>query len=190
MPSGSVGDDKPVLQYGSDAYRALRDIVLDGVLLDDMCYCADYLHTYEIESFNALRLKYSPKRSAFSYATMVTTSMVAALDHNYHLRRQYRVKGDGTPMLHRKFNPRTKREYVSGVKQVKDFPYVQPTLALVHKFAGAPDSVPAEFTSADFDPATIAPTIRGLAATDTPSSILLEQQVSRFADVLQNTDLL
>ena len=183
MPEGTVSDDKPLIQYGSDAYNALKDIVLDAKLMDEMCYCADYMHTYKIESFNSLRLKYLSKRTAFSYSSMVTASMVAALDYNYHLKRDYRVKEDGTPLLHRKFNPRSKRLFVSNVKQAKDYPYVPAILALVRKFATNPECVPEMVRMADFDPATIAPTIRGLAETNTPSLELLKEHVSRFSSL-------
>lgn len=180
LAEGTVGDDKPVLIYGSDAYRALKDIVFDGTLLDEMCYCADYLHTYEIESFNALRLKYSPKRTAFDYHCMVTSGMVATLDHNFHLRRQYRMKADGSPMLHRKFNSRTKREFVTVVKEDKHYPYVPAVRALVRHFCEVPEDVPASVRESDFNPVTIAPTIRGLAATNKPTLELFKQQISRF----------
>lgn len=181
MAEGTVGEDKPVLSVRSDAFRVLKAIVFDERLLKDMCLCADYLHTSEVEAFNSLRLKYLPKRTAFTYESMVLASMIASMDHNYHLRRSYSFKADGTPMVHRKYNPRTKREFVALVKDKKNFPHLQSILALVRKFATAPNTVPDRFAAIDFCPTTIAPTIRGMAATNVSSATLLEQQKSRFS---------
>jgi hypothetical protein len=110
---------------------------------------------------------------------MNTAAMVVTLDHNYHLRRQYRVSADGLPLLHKGYNARTKHEFVRGVKEVKTYPYVEPILALAQQFAFNPNSVPTEFESESFNPQTIAPTVR--AVTSTPSQQLLTEHHSRFA---------
>ena len=181
MAEGTVGEDKSVLAFGGDAYLALRAIVMDDHLLNDMCLCVDYLHTSEVEAFNSLRLKYLPKRTAFTYTSMVLASMVAAMDHNYHLRRQYSVKANGTPLVHRKFNPRSKQDFVSFVKEAKNFPHVLAILALVRKFAMVPQTVPEQFAAVDFVPTSIAPTIRRMTAASASSATLLSKQTSRFS---------
>jgi hypothetical protein len=43
MAEGSVGDDKPILPYKSDAWHALKNIVDDESLLKEMSFFADYL---------------------------------------------------------------------------------------------------------------------------------------------------
>jgi hypothetical protein len=110
---------------------------------------------------------------------MNAAAMVATLDHNYHLRRQYRVSADGVPLLHKGYNPRTKHEFVRGVKEVKTYPYVEPILALAQQFAFNPASVPAEFKTESFNPLEIAPTVR--AVTSTSSHQLFTEHHSRFA---------
>jgi hypothetical protein len=43
IPEGTVGDEKPIIPYKSDAWRILHEIVFDDSLLKDMSYCCDYL---------------------------------------------------------------------------------------------------------------------------------------------------
>ena len=114
--------------------------------------------------------------------------MVSALDHNYHLRRQFRVSADGTPLLHKNYSARTKREFVRGVKEVKTYPYIEPLLALATEFACNPALVPAAYrTAAAFDPKSIAPTIRPIAST---SSAQLLQQHHYYTEVSLKSSLM
>ena len=43
IPEGSVGDGKPIVTAGSDAWRALHEIVTDATLLKEMTLCCDYM---------------------------------------------------------------------------------------------------------------------------------------------------
>jgi hypothetical protein len=43
IQEGLFADEKPIIPFNCDAWRALRDIVLDDKLLKDMTHCCDYL---------------------------------------------------------------------------------------------------------------------------------------------------
>jgi hypothetical protein len=137
-----------------------------------------FRHTYDVESLNALRLSYLPKRTSFRFEAMEAKSLLVLLDHNFHLHRKYKTHANGFPQLHRKFNSKSKKECVRGVKENKSYPYIGPLVALTECFAinGATQ----QFLNASFDPTTLAPTIRGQSFQSTSSTNLLAQHISRF----------
>ena len=125
-----------------------------------------------------MRLKYLPKRTAFSYPVMNVGAMVAVLDYNYHLRRQYKMKSDGKLQLHKGYNPRSRKEFVRGTKTAKMYPYIGPIVRLAEHFAAHPTTVPVEYRKSDFDPSQLAPTIRPIQSQS--SVELFNEHKSRF----------
>jgi len=105
-------------------------------------------------------------------------AMVAVLDYNYHLRRQYQMKSDGELQLHKGYNSRSRKEFVRGTKTAKTYPYIRPIVRLAEHFAAHPTTVPAEYLKSDFDPSELAPTIRPIQSRS--SVELFKEHKSRF----------
>ena len=135
-------------------------------------------HTFDVESVNALRLSYLPKRTSFGFEAMEARGKLVVLDHNFHLHRGYKRFADGTPQLHRSYNSRSKKERACLVKESKHYPYIEPIVQLAMHFAL--HGTPAHLCGPSFDPKKIAPTIRGPGFVSTPTQALLEKHVSRF----------
>ena len=67
----------------SVAYAALKKIVLDKRLLNDLKYLTDFNHTGTLEVYHSLYNKYSSKRWHFSYPGMIARAQLAVLDFNF-----------------------------------------------------------------------------------------------------------
>lgn len=60
--------------------------------------------------------------------------ILAALDHNLHLKRKTLSRQDGSTRYHRKWSPRSKRWYVSERKEEKDYKYHAALMARLFMF--------------------------------------------------------
>ncbi len=116
---------------------------------------------------------------------MDASSMIAALDYNYHVRRQYKEREGSVDcdayskyMYHRKYNPRTKRECAAPVKYAKTYPYAKPIMDIVVFFTKNPSRIPSKYAESLFKPSKIAKTIHGCPSAET--STLVNQHISRF----------
>ena len=66
----------------SPAYNALKSVVLDTRLLNDIPQLTQFKHTGNLEVFHSLLGKYCPERLHFSYEGMYARTQLAVLDHN------------------------------------------------------------------------------------------------------------
>ena len=73
---------KAWLKESSLAYAALRKILTDKSLLNDLKYLTDFNHTGTLEVYHSIYDKYSPKRLHFSYSSMIARAQLAVLDFN------------------------------------------------------------------------------------------------------------
>ena len=73
---------KAWLKESSFACAALKKIVLDKRLLNDLKYLTDFNHTGTLEVYYSLYNKYSPKRLHFSYPGMIARAQLGVLDFN------------------------------------------------------------------------------------------------------------
>ena len=73
---------KAWLKKSSFAYAALKEIILNKRLLNDLKYLTDINHTVPLEVYRSPYKKYSPKRLHFSYPVMIARAHLAALDFN------------------------------------------------------------------------------------------------------------
>ena len=64
------------------AYVALKNIVLDKRLLNDLKYLTDFNHTGILDVYHSLYNKYIPKRLHFSYPAMIARVQLSVLDFN------------------------------------------------------------------------------------------------------------
>lgn len=78
---------KKWLKQGSPSHEALRKIVTDKRLLQDLPYIGEFMHTGALEVFHNVVLKYAPKRLEFNFAQMDARLKLAALDHNLNVGR-------------------------------------------------------------------------------------------------------
>lgn len=68
----------------------------------------DLRNTGLLESYNGLTLKYCSKRIGLPYDLMTMRKDLAALDHNHHVLRSYKKKGDGQICAHNVWKKSTK----------------------------------------------------------------------------------
>ena len=73
---------KAWLKESSLAYAALRKILTDKSLLNDLKYLTDFNHTGTLEVYHSIYNKHSPKRLHFSYSGMIARAQLAVLDFN------------------------------------------------------------------------------------------------------------
>lgn len=62
------------LKVGSPAHEALKQVVLDKRLLNDLHLMSTFIHTGALEGYHSLYNKYTPKRQHFGYKGMVARS--------------------------------------------------------------------------------------------------------------------
>ena len=86
---------KKQLKDGSAAHNALKAVVLQDTLLQDIKKLTGFHHTGSLEVFHSLLLKYCPKQQHFSYDGMQARIELAILDHNYNTERQQAVTKSG-----------------------------------------------------------------------------------------------
>ncbi|XP_063045587.1 uncharacterized protein LOC134439608 [Engraulis encrasicolus] len=95
----SLSDDeqerKRWLALDSPAFNALRTIVTNKNLLNDMKQMTLFKHTGTLEAFHSVMLKYVPKRLHFGYDSMRARTQLAVLDHNKNVGRQQATTKDG-----------------------------------------------------------------------------------------------
>ena len=64
------------------ANEALKQVVMDKRLLNDLDLLSKFIHTGALEVYHLLCNKYSPKRKHFGYKGMVARTQLTAWDHN------------------------------------------------------------------------------------------------------------
>lgn len=79
--------EKSYLQFGSDAYLALKNIVSAPRLLSALRHCTLSLSTASLENLHSVMLKYTPKRLHFGSLGMNYRTILAYLDHNNNIER-------------------------------------------------------------------------------------------------------
>ena len=75
------------LEEGSDAHEAIDSIFKDKKLKNDCKYLTEAIHTTNVEFFNNIILKNSPKQYHFEYDHMVMGTYLASLDNNFNSER-------------------------------------------------------------------------------------------------------
>ena len=78
------------LSENTPAYEALKSVVLDKQLLNDLLYLYKFKHSGNIEVYHGLLCKYCPRLS-FSYEGMYARTQLAVLDHNCGINRKQAV---------------------------------------------------------------------------------------------------
>ena len=86
---------KKWLKSGTAAHNALRTVVLQDTLLQDIKKLDGFHHTGSLEVFHSLLLKYCSKWQHFSYDGMQAHIELAILDHNYNTQQHQAVRKPG-----------------------------------------------------------------------------------------------
>ena len=96
------------LKVGSQAHQALKEVVLDKKLLNDISHLTLFCHTGNLEAYHAMLTKYCQKREHFSYKGMAVRMQLAALDHNMNLQRKPATNKEGEQLL-KPMHPKSKK---------------------------------------------------------------------------------
>ncbi|KAJ8880569.1 hypothetical protein PR048_017039, partial [Dryococelus australis] len=91
------------LNIGSEAYYALKKIVLDKSFLKDLKHVKHYAHTGNLDSYHNVHLKYAPKRVHFSFSSLHRRSILAVTYRSQYsmssgdwvLNNKYALSSDG-----------------------------------------------------------------------------------------------
>ena len=127
-----VNRAKRWLQTDSPPHKALRSIIFDTKLLQDIQKLNLCCHTGSLEVYHNVLMKYAPKRQHFSFKGMVARTQLAAIDHNANTgREQTRAsKGANANELRYKlvFPKRTKEWVAKPVKEKTTRDHLRPIL--------------------------------------------------------------
>ncbi|KAI8493287.1 hypothetical protein Bbelb_292910 [Branchiostoma belcheri] len=80
------------LKPGSDAHKALYEVVNAPALLRDLAHLTKFKHKGALEVFHSMLLKYADKRPYFPYPSMKARLQLAVMDHNENVHRQATTK--------------------------------------------------------------------------------------------------
>lgn len=116
--------EKGWLERDSPAHVALRHIVLDKRLLNNIPYYLNFRSTAELENFQNLILMYASKRHSYTPPVYQCRNILAALDHNGHLDRTVITNKDGSVRYQRVFQKKSSRWSVTPCKIHKEYKYI------------------------------------------------------------------
>ena len=80
------------LDMNSDEYKVLYKIIADTRRSNSMKKCADFVHTGDLEVYHNVRLKYLPKRTAYSLHRMIVMAMLVGIEVNTNLKKRGQPK--------------------------------------------------------------------------------------------------
>ena len=112
---------KAWLKESSFAYVAVKKIVLDKRLLNDLKYLIDFNHTGALEVYHSLYNKCSPKRLHFSYPVMTARAQLTVPDFNFRVGLAHRKNKQGDLQYKHQFSKMTQswvvKKYTKGKKR-------------------------------------------------------------------------
>ncbi|KAK3751371.1 hypothetical protein QZH41_010466 [Actinostola sp. cb2023] len=173
-PLTHTEESKPVLEKTSKSAKAIREIVFDRDWLRSLHYYVNFRHTSHLESFNAMVLKYAPKRIAFVYEVFIARVQLAALDHNFHLFRKI-LEG----RMKKIYSKRSKNWKLVPLKETKTFGYWGILVGeMLKRRAEDRELITRHIWISPTNPQNLAPTIAMRAPPET--SELVSARLSRF----------
>ncbi|XP_062570141.1 uncharacterized protein LOC134232209 [Saccostrea cucullata] len=112
------------LEKDSPAHVALREIVLDKRLQNNVPYYLNCRSTAELENFQNVVNAYASKHHSYNPPLYRCRNRLVALDYNHHINRNVLVKKDGATQYQRSYNKKSGRWAVHPVKEKQNFPYI------------------------------------------------------------------
>ena len=79
------------MKEDSEAHKALKSVMLDKHLHNDIKYLTNVVNTTSVEVFNNVLLNYLPKQYQFEFEHMELGAYLAALDTNANVNRKQAV---------------------------------------------------------------------------------------------------
>jgi hypothetical protein len=123
---------------------------------------------------------YWPKRVTYAFESAEVRGYMAAIDHNHHCQRTIATKADGTPRLHRKYQPRSARWSVAYARIPKNYSYLPTLIDMCIEVAAGNVKVSGRAERPSYNPMEIAPTLAGVPPE---SSVLASSHFSRFTEL-------
>ena len=101
------------MKEDSEAHKALKSVMLDKHLHNDIKYLTNVVNTTSVEVFNNVLLKYLPKQYHFEFEHMELGAYLAALDTNANVNRKQAVLNtSGTERFKIAWRKSTKKEWL------------------------------------------------------------------------------
>ncbi len=166
---------KKWLKPDSSEHQALKQVVMDQVLVQDIQRLTHAVHTGGLEVFHSLGTKYCPKRQYFSYKGMLIRSELAVLDHNNNLNRTQAATADGQPRYTHVYPKRTKTWIAKPMREGKSHKWRLQLVKEIRRFQQGERSAQTVPVPEDLPP-NIADDPRP------PKEELIANQQSRFAN--------
>ena len=171
--------NKPWLEKGSQAHKALTKIAMDKRFLNTFKYYTYFRHTGFLESFYNHILMYAAKRQSYTFVGYRLRNQLAALDFNHHRNRDVATTADGRPRMERKFSKRSKQWCAVKVLKPKEYHYIEQLfLKIFDMRAKSTGGVSQRIGILEEDPIRIAPNISAIPPPSVQS--LVEAHQSRF----------
>ncbi|XP_072329201.1 uncharacterized protein [Scyliorhinus torazame] len=100
--------DKLWLTAGSPAHHALRRVVYDKWLTSHLNYFVQARVTNELESFSNHIQMYAAKNFTYEYEDYLVRTLLAAIDYNSHVDREYKCNAAGDIVYHKMYSQHKK----------------------------------------------------------------------------------
>ncbi|XP_040358693.2 uncharacterized protein LOC115313580 [Ixodes scapularis] len=94
--------DREWLSLGTPAHKRFVSITMQKVLLRDLEHVSPAGHTYNLESYHSMLIRFAPKSVAFTGPIMHARTRLAALHHNENSGRVQAVTRKGQPKFKRR----------------------------------------------------------------------------------------
>ena len=177
----STERNKPWLKKDSPAHAALRKVMTDKRFISKFRYYKNFKHTGQLESFNNHVLMYASKRCSYRFEGYAHRMLLAAIDHNYHVAREYAKNSKGEQIYRAKFSKRTKQWAPQKVKVGKDYGYIPHLMGGIFEMRGKTEGHLSQHVSlASNDPCNLQPNIASVPKPDMKT--LLNDNKSRFVE--------
>ena len=122
------------MKEDSEAHKALKSVMLDKHLHNDIKYLTNVVNTTSVEVFNNVLLKYLPKQYHFEFEHMELGAYLAALDTNANVNRKQAVL-NGTERFKIAWRKSTKKRVARVVYEPKSYNYLKKGFRSVYKRA-------------------------------------------------------
>ncbi|XP_042195681.1 uncharacterized protein LOC103176683 isoform X2 [Callorhinchus milii] len=116
---------KKWIKAGSAAHTALREVIYDKWLVSHLNYFIRARVANELESFNDHIQMYIGKNFKYEYDGYKIRNLLAVIDYNSHVNREYQRNADGEIIYCRMYSKRTKHYRAIPTKVQKHYRYIQ-----------------------------------------------------------------
>ena len=112
----------------SPTFKELFEKVTSKQLTEDMMHCCEFLHTGSLENYHNVRLKYLPKRVAFTRETTVIRSMIAIIETNRNVKSTTSFE---KPKMYARYSKKSAKWVLRKGYKEKDYTYRDEILASI-----------------------------------------------------------